>query len=217
MARVINLFPPKLWFFLFSLIFFGVSLFLLPWAGASADEKIVEKYDRDHGTLQEAVIQYHTTMNELFNKSLKLMLSGKGDLKPPADEVCPENNVSTYCVAARAVQEYEGFRIALKTHTQYISDKLSEEQTTQYISTEQALSVLNQRHDLVNSQLDIAKKVLDVTLATYNEAQVLYPLHKEYGQLIKDLEKYRDALAGFRKEVELYPRTFHNVMTTQCT
>jgi hypothetical protein len=59
--------------------------------------------------------------------------------------------------------------------------------------------------------------VLEVTRATYHDAQLLSPLHKQNGQLITDLEKYRNALAAFRKEVELYPRTFHNVMTTQCT
>jgi hypothetical protein len=154
MIRTLKLFPPKLWFFLFSLVFFGVSLFRLPWAGASTDEKIVQKYDRDHATLQEAVIQYHTNMNTLFNKSLKLMLSGKGDLKPPEDDVCPENNVSTYCVAARAVQEYEGFRIALKTHSGYTNDKLTEEQAQQYLSNEQVLSSVDQRNDSTGGRSD---------------------------------------------------------------
>lgn len=216
MPKAISKISRSLWFFLFALTFFIFSVSRLPQVGADSEASI-EKYDRDHTTLREAVVAYHKNMNTLFNEHLELMLSGKGDLNPPGEnEECSDKNVSTYCLSLRAVEEYQAFLEAMKTHRGYYDNPVTEEKSSS-LDVKQQLDLYNQRDNLIDGQIVLAQKVLDVTLATYNELQIFYPLHVEYTELIKHLEKYRDGLAEIRREVEKYPDTFHNVSTTQCT
>ncbi|HCW32144.1 MAG: hypothetical protein UT36_C0002G0039 [Candidatus Peregrinibacteria bacterium GW2011_GWF2_39_17] len=207
--------PLKIWFFSFSLVFLITSLFHLPNVIAETNDSITQKYSRSNLSLEDAILTYHQTMNDLFNKSIEKMTSGSGDLNPPTNDDCPDNNVSTFCVAMRATNEYDGFLIALKSHQNYFTDETSP--ANQSLSTEEALNQQGQREDLRNSQIAIAQNVLSVSLATYNEIQIFYPLHLEYSKLIKQLEKYRDGLSKVRREVEKYPKTFQNVSTTKCT
>ena len=75
----------------------------------------------------------------------------------------------------------------------------------------------NALRNKIGNEIDFAQQALDQGLAAYNEFQMALPLHREYQEIIKSLEAYRDAVAAIRKEVELYPSTFLDVTTTACT
>lgn len=70
---------------------------------------------------------------------------------------------------------------------------------------------------MIDRELGIARKTLEMAVAAYDEFHVAWILHKKYMTLIDQLEDYRNALAQIRDEVELFPVTFFNVQTSQCT
>lgn len=213
--------PPKLWFFLFSIGVFATTLFRLPGVGAEATQTDIDRYSRNNVNLREAILLYHKDMNTFFDKKLDSLLSKAPDdpdvVPPPEGEECSTSNVSTYCVAMAAVDKYEAFRRALLlTHSPYSVDP-SEGDEVVYYDIENVSDAQAERQTLIQNQLELSEKVLDVTLATYQETYLYYNLHTEYWSLIEALEDYRDGLSDVRKEVENYPFKFHNRTTTECT
>lgn len=214
--------PFKIWFFTFSVLFFVSSVLHLPGVGAETQDADYERYSREQRGLRDAVTLYHKDMNTLFNKKTEVLIAKTMEnpadpaiLPPPDGEACTDANVSAYCVALAAVDKYDAFRRALLiTHRPYVIDE-SEEVIYQNFS--EALDSQTARKNLVDEQIEIAEKAMDVTLATYNEIYLYYNLHAEYSNLITALEKYRDGLKNVRSEVEKYPAKFHNRTTTECT
>lgn len=213
--------PLTLWLFVFSLAVFVTSLARLPEVDAEYTEADYQRYSRDNVKLRKAIVLYHKDMNQFFNEKLKVLLSkspgDKAVIPPLANETCDPENVSTYCVALLAVDKYEAFRRAvLITHSPYIFDPADSDEVV-YFTTEEASKNLAVRKDLIDEQLELAENTLDATLATYNEVYLFYSLHKEYWNLIKDVEKFRDQLSKVRSEVEHYPYQFIDRTTTECT
>jgi len=232
----LNKIPFKIWFFIFSLVFFGVSLYRLPGVVAedmSTDPELIERYLPDVASLRKTIINYHTDMNELFNNSIEELLSGNGNVKPPEDGNCDDTNVSTYCVSLVALDYYDAFQQALiydqDSHLQLYVDQVEDDMSdAEKISwwwnnedrsayrIDKLMDNQEERKALIYDQIDIAQKAMDSTLAAYNELFLFYNLHLNYLTLITDLEAYRDKLATLRTQVEQYPSAFHNRMTTKC-
>lgn len=221
--------PFKIWFFIFSLAFFGVSLYRLPGVGADTDQALLDRYSAENASLRSTIVTYHKDMNDFFNESIEQLLSGDAIVDPPADGECYSDNVSTYCVALRAVDYYDAFRqdllnSHLPLYVDKVADKLSDAANiTLFRSEDRSLYRMdklmdnyNDRRVLIYDQIDVAEKALDTTLAAYNELFLFYNLHQHYLTLINDLEAYRDKLAKLRNQVEQYPSAFHNRLTTDC-
>ncbi len=65
-------------------------------------------------------------------------------------------------------------------------------------------------------ELDVAKKVLDSTLATYNELQNAWRLHIKYLDIFQSLVTMRDKLSNIRRRTDLFPSRFIDATTTKC-
>jgi hypothetical protein len=234
--------PLNVYFFLFSLTIFAVAIFRLP--GASADPTLenIKKYSRDYSSLRNAVVTYHNDMNELFDAKIKILLDddttieqvkapGYNDDGSPKE--CESDNVSTYCVSLEAADLYFAFQEALvgdgdgyDSHVDYYFDEVEDayssasedpDSARRQLRLDDVSSEYAERYDLIQDQLEISQRAMNVTLSAYNELYKYYNLHKEYEQVITDLEAYRDELSEMRKWVERYPKHFHDRTTTACT
>jgi hypothetical protein len=104
-----------------------------------------------------------------------------------------------------------------ESHIDYYTDQSSDPDSLTVKTLNQAGQDYQTRYNLIEEQLDISEKAMNVTLSAYNELYKYYNLHKEYVQVIEDLEGYRDELSEMRKWVERYPNHFHDRTTTACT
>lgn len=147
-------------------------------------------------------------------------------------EGASENYLSTYCLSMNAVDEYFLFREVMiiargqartKVVDQYesLTGKKAGDIKPNEIGFEQnpAKNLQNYGADLdrIDREIEIAQKSIDKGLAAYNEMQMALVLHNKYKKIIKSLENYRDKISDIRQEVDLYPFTFLDVTTTDCT
>lgn len=150
-------------------------------------------------------------------------------------------NLSTYCLAQSAVNEYFKFREAMQDARRIEKEKAGQQFETvtgkkpgeapdtviqqrtlggavaDIFQGEKALQSYGQTINRIDREIDLARKALDSGLAAYSELQMSLPLHRKYLEIIGALEEYRDHVRDIRKEVDLYPVTFLDVTTTQCT
>lgn len=189
------------------------------WAGYEPKEDLQAFY-RGQGSTEEVAVAYHQRMNELFNAKIELLIGedGAGDSggvennAPESEESCTQKNVSTFCVAAQAVNEYFAFQ-------EIMLEKLDAVEAVGAASGESISGMAaleSERTKFINEELDVALQTMDVAVAAYGELHRAYPLHKKYQEIIKQLEKYRDMLADVRHEVTFFPLKFIDVSTTQC-
>lgn len=180
------------------------------WLIIDAHTQAESDYSRDsYGQVSDAIVAYHTTINEKFNDYMDILLSGEGDVE--FDEDCPEGNISTYCLAQDVVDELIKFQFGLDDHAQYITDVDTETTNLGEITDEMAL-----RQDMITLERQVAFDTLDLALAMYNEFQMMYPLHQEYEGLIETLELYNEKLAEWRKVIYEWPGDFIDVSTNKC-
>lgn len=147
-------------------------------------------------------------------------------------------NLSTACLAVRLTNEYipfayrmEEWKRELFELTEFERERSEQQQycdldgkvitmpeDTKYVGTyHTALSQARLRTELIDMELETAQKALDLTLAAYNEFQMTIPLHMRYMRIVRELEKFRDALVKLRSIVETYPSIFPNASTTKCS
>ncbi len=209
-----------------------LSLITIPSLLAAGTPKKTKTYEELSYAKAQAL--YHVKINDLFNKKIKLMFDGKGSEKGNCKD---ENDVTTYCVAQQATEEYFLYRAALlKKQTQVTDQDLrtGEALFKRYIKGDvdamlqridkpqtsndnaQLGLIAAQRSSLINQELNTSQAALDKTLEAYNELKMAYPLHVEFEKTYKHLEKYRDQLKKVRTQLETYPGKFHDATTTQC-
>lgn len=176
-------------------------------------------------SLEEMISSYHTWVNDQFNERFELLIeaidSAPSD-QPPANitppdlsESCSNENLSTYCLGEKLASAFIVYRENLLLKKREVSeiracdnDPLTSNLASQYV-TERGL--------FIDQEILNASEALDVSLAAYNEFQTAYPLHTQYGEILKSLEKYRDKVYVIRRTVEKYPAKFTNVSTPNCT
>ena len=207
----------KIPFFLFSLSILAFSVLQLP--GNASGQADILRYSRDKVTLEQAILRYHNDMNNLVNDHVEKLFSvtEKGSkylVAPPEDKNCSDQkNISTFCLAVRAVDLNDAFLQGLDTFRGFLNDKQNDGRQSLSELSEQ----LDRRLNLIDEQIPISVTVMDAAIGTYDQLQIFYPLHVQYTGLIKSLEGYRDGLADVRKEAEKFPGAVHNVTTTECT
>lgn len=174
----------------------------------------VLSYGDKEFTLEEDVIRFHLAVNSLVNDYLDVLTTEESPVVdyPGSEEGCTEENVGTFCLAVALNDELRAFESGMLYRREQFRD--DEDEAT--ISLEDAIEAQSNRIELIDSEVEAARKAVDLTLAVYNEAQLAYPLHQEFVQLIRNLEDFRDELALVRDSVELYPARFHNATTIQC-
>jgi hypothetical protein len=158
---------------------------------------------------------YHQRINDLFNAKLKLLnagVKGSGIGEVPKGDECPENNYSTYCLSITAAKEYEQFKEAMLKKKQKIEIPEGSSASLAEVSLKAFAA-----SDEVDAELQRAKTALDTALATYNELRVMYPMHLQFQELIKNLTEYNKKIIKLRKAVEKLPPSFIDATTGQCT
>ena len=172
-------------------------------------------YLNDKLSIYEIEKLYHQRINDLFNAKLKLLnagAKGSGVGEVPKGDECPENNYSTYCLSITAAKEFEQFQEALLKKKQTIEIPQDTNVTLEEVSLKAFAA-----SDEVDAELARAKTALDSALATYNELRVMYPMHLQFQELIKNLTDYNKKIIEFRKNVEKLPGSFIDATTAQCT
>lgn len=166
----------------------------------------------DH--LDTAVINFHTVMNETTNSFLERLTSESNpDVSYPAsDEDCLGSNISTYCLAVLLEGELLNFETQIYTRAGDFKEADDESQ----MSIDEAVKEAQYRATFVDDEINSARQTLELTLATYNEIQNVYPLHMQLKELIKNLESYSKSLSKIRDVVEYFPSKFNDASTIEC-
>jgi len=187
--------------------------------GIKADTDPQQKYSEIED-LNEMVTAYHFTINDIFNEKVKLILDDKGTQEVPNDGDCEgdEKNVSTYCVAVLVVKEFEAFQKELLTRSDDIDLGFTQDTDNPYdYSIEEITGVAQQQQDFIADTLVQSEQAMDLSLETYDQFRVAYPMHLYYMQVIDELETYNDEMAQIRAYSEYWPGKFIDATTTDCT
>lgn len=172
----------------------------------------------DGKSLEAAAISYHQQVNKTVNDFLeRLIATDNPDVTyVSSDEGCGSGSASTYCLAVALnpiLTEYitylEGKRDSIAA-----SDLGFDENEAPTL--DQALSASVTRDTLIDSEVSAATETLDLTLAIYNQIQLVYPTHKELEALVDSLQDFNDGLADIRDFVETFPGKFNDATTIQC-
>ncbi len=214
-------------------------------------------YGRADQTTQEAMKLYHKTINAKFNDYIKKMIEAQTDAsetgladsnaKAPPNDVCDEDNYSTYCVSramliGEGVGGRDGYMDYLKAMDcrrtrifDTMMDQLSYSDIAQsalslgYYSPSQIESDYPAQYQLqktlavsgrvakIDREISASKQALDVTLATYDELKTAWTMHKRYIKIYENLVIFRDKMAEIRHQVEEFPSKFIDATTTMCT
>ncbi|QQR54755.1 hypothetical protein IPG41_06240 [Candidatus Peregrinibacteria bacterium] len=185
--------------------------FLFPRLSASSVQSAAINYDAMEN-MDEMILAFHTDMNTTTNLYLERMFENPQPnvLYPAAASGCDDENLSTYCLAVVLNEKLLAFETAMLSRKDSLADLDGS------VSSEEATQFANQQVLVVNEQLQNAEAALDLTLSTYNQVQMVYPLHLEMENFRANLENFRDNLAAVRDVVELYPSKFNGASTAQC-
>lgn len=200
----------------FHIILFGLTFaggMLLPNLGGNLKTSVINYGDNKY-TLEEAVIAFHTEMNDITNTYIKKLLktASPNVSYPTDDSKCGSDNVSTYCLAVKLNAELRTFELEIANR----KDDFKEVSDTATYTFEEATKNVAERRNFIQDEISAARQTLDLTLATYNEIQNVYPIHREFVSLIKNLETYRSNLADIRDEIAYYPAKFNDATTIEC-
>ncbi len=180
---------------------------------------------------------YHKEMNEFFNKKMqalnKLMDSEnfyndpekKKLINPPSIakagpnqkmedilKACGEENVSSYCVSMGALDIYMAYVGKLNS----LKGNLANVEARTSMGLSVVLEATRQQNEAIEEEFNSAKKVMEATVAAYNEYHLAYPMHKKYQEVTKNLIKYKLALKDIRKRTARFPAKFVDSSTVEC-
>lgn len=178
-------------------------------------------------SLDDMIKQFHLNMNEITNTKIADLFASDypNVLYPTSDDQC-DANLSTYCVAYQLNENLLGFEQALMERkdsleelenlksTMRDSEEAEDSDSADTLST--AIKFANQQALVVEEQMQNAEDTLDLTLAVYNQIQIVWPLHVELQDFRKNLEGLRDNLAAVRDVIEGFPSKFNGASTAQC-
>lgn len=178
-------------------------------------------------TLDAMILEFHKNMNATTNDYIERLLASKDAdvLYPASDEDCEKgSNLSTYCLAVVLNVRLWAFEAALadrKDTLEELEDLVTAEEEEdaggdRADTLDTAIQFANQQSLVVEEQMENAEDALDLTLAVYNQIQIVWPLHVELTDFRTNLEGFRDNLAKVRDVIEGYPGKFNGASTAQC-
>lgn len=199
------------------------------------------KYDFEDEVTVDTILEYHEEMNDLFNKNLKavvdILKDPKGTENPKLQSPCqmkdfqepdgtikcekkcmddPEN-VSTYCVSVQAMDRYMRYIAHLNEllgSLNFESMGWSELRLTPV--TDLIYQSVLSRDAAIEADIEQSRRVMEGTLAAYNEFMTAYPIHIRYKAVIKNLIKYKNKMKDIRQQVVQFPSTFIDATSTKC-
>ncbi len=165
-------------------------------------------------TPEDAIVAYHLKANEITNQFLDgVMNSEDPDVSSVDSESdCGDQNFSTFCLAAKLNANLLEFEEAIAAK----ADDVSGFSNGGSADLSTVIKAANERQNLVDLEVGSARDTLDLTLAVYNQVQLVYPMHKELVNLTYSLEAFRDNLADLRSRISLYPSKFNDASTAKC-
>lgn len=201
-----------------------------------------KKYDFENAIDARVMTAYHDEMNKLFNGKLssavKILKNPEGVnsplLKSPCtasefkekggidkcEKKCMDNpeNASTYCVSVQAMDRYMRY-IALLNSIQGSVNFESLGWTELRITpiTETLYKEVLNRNTAIDTDIETSRRVMEATLAAYDEFLTAYPIHMRYKTIIGNLIKYKNKLRDIRTEVIKFPSTFIDTTSTKCS
>lgn len=217
------------WIKWFALAF--VAGFLLPRSyGLLLSANSLDGIYDDYSNLEEVIKAYHLNANGIVDYYLERLLDPNqaeyGYVSYPPDlpdedgapsPDCGETNVSTFCLAMALSDNLEEFEKYLQKHQNELDfGTATDSDGNTLITLEDALDMASSQRSTVDNQVQLAEETLDLTLAVYNQVQLVYPLHTEMMTLIENLDDYRSNLAEVRNLIEQYPSKFNGASTAQC-
>ncbi|MFC1615502.1 hypothetical protein ACFL21_00020 [Patescibacteria group bacterium] len=170
---------------------------------------------------------YHTEMNDYFNDKIEKLVeileedkfyNNENFIAPQGvnldnyQELCVEENVSSYCVAMGALDRYVAYTTTLSGITGYLISFDYEQTGTKY----DLLSQSEYFNEDITIELEESKRVMEGTVAAYNEFRLAYPMHIKFEDIINSLMKYRIALKDIRKQVKKFPTKFVDATSVTC-
>jgi hypothetical protein len=172
------------------------------------------KYSDSKLSLEDVIVKYHLNVNDITNQYIETLITEEDPivLYPVNSEDCNEANVSSYCLSLILNDEFKDLEIALADRQEDVVPKGADLEAR----IDDAIKQSADRKLLINDELEVAKDTLDLTLETYNQIQLVYPLHKEFLTLIENLEDYRDNLGALRAVIDLFPSKFNDATTIHC-
>lgn len=178
------------------------------------------------GQWEDAVVEYHIKANQITNEFLKVLTTEEEpDVSFPGEpEGCGRDNVSTYCLAVQLNDELHLLerdlilrRSEIQLENTILGDDEGGDEAAEPIFQIEEVIVANlTKTERIDNEIQSARDALELTLAVYNQAQLVYPIHREFEELIKNLEAYRDALAKLRTQIEGFPGKFNDATTPVC-
>ncbi|MBI5754357.1 hypothetical protein HZA40_04410 [Candidatus Peregrinibacteria bacterium] len=180
---------------------------------------------RNASDFDDAFSGYHGEMNKFFNAKIKKMVAlvDKKKLFLPPEELkdsddiptivqkCGDDNISTYCVSMAALGKYSEYIKKLNQLKGNIKpEKLGDS------SIEEIIAIKNSEARSINKESQNAKSVMEATVNAYNEFRLAYPMHIKYGEILKQLTKYKLILKDIRLKAAEFPVRFVDVSTSQC-
>jgi hypothetical protein len=190
--------------------------FLLPNVNGLGLQTSVTDYSKSE-SIDAAIITYHVEVNDITNEFIKTLITEKtpnvAHVLDSAD--CESGNVSTYCLAVRLNDELLGLELYLTSRLGELAE-VEEDEDEELNDLEKAIAAAASQDYKITTELVAAQDSLDVLLNVYNQIQLVYPLHREFGVLFTSLEGFNKALANVRNEVEVFPSTFNDVTMVKC-
>ena len=191
---------------------------LMPQVSGLLGTSVLEANDFEGKDLENAIVYFHTQMNDKTNEFLEKLTS---EDTPTVDYVledgeCGTNNVSTYCLAVKLdaiLTDYETYLLAIADEIDFEEE---DEGESVDISLEDALIASQNKQSIIDTELEAARYTLDLTLSVYNQIQLVYPVHQEFIHVIGGLADYNSNLADVRSQIEHFPSEFNDVTTVQC-
>jgi len=185
--------------------------------------EVPSDYD-EYATVDLAMQAYHIYNNYVVNWYLDSLLNPdqaqSGYVSyPPEDSECEAfgTNVSSYCLAVILNDNLKQYEIYLAKHKDELAAQTNADGTDSgTITLDEALKSATEQRRTFEDQAKVSEDALDLTLALYNQVQIVYPVHKELDTLRSNLEDYLKNLANLRDVIEKYPSKFNGASTAQC-
>lgn len=185
----------------------------------AADSFVFEKPGMGYGLVKYT---YHSDMAGYFKKKVRAMLEtdiSDPNHQPPEDEVCTDENLSTYCVAMGALDRYIAYVKTLdnvkaffgpfdmEQHAGFISDLplIGGATGLGELSVSNVFGLSSMRDDAIKKEKTDALAIMDLTISAYNELRLAYPMHLKYVELKNNLYAYRDIVREVRYKAMLLP------------
>ncbi|EKD63313.1 MAG: hypothetical protein ACD_51C00298G0003 [uncultured bacterium] len=167
-----------------------------------------------YSSVYDAVVAYHSTLNDLMNDKIEILITAdEEDLLFDSETCDDEFNISTYCLAESMVKEYIEFKSGLEDHSLYAID--AEDSNSEILLVDMSAKA-EARSRIISLEQENAIKILDMSLAAYNELQIALPMHNSYLDTLDVLKDYDSELIDLREDVAEWEADFIDVSTTDC-